>query len=246
MFQINSRTARVVVLLSFTFPLMAEEAADKKPEPEGWQGAVETGVIATSGNTDTSSSQAKGEFTYQTGPWREGIKLEAMKSTDGDMTTAERYLASNKLDYRFGKKSYVFGLLRYEKDHFSAYDYRFSETVGYGRKVLEREKLSLELEGGVGGRHQKPDSSGPREDDAIVQASGKLRWGLGETSEFAQDLLVQSGGDNTYTESVSALKAKINHHLAMKLSYSYRHNSQVPAGTAHGDASTAVTLVYDF
>lgn len=220
-------------------------AQTSEPPAEGWSGGLELGVIATSGNTQTSSSQAKSELTYRAGPWREGIKLEALKSTDGELTTAERYLAANKLDYHLNEQHYLFALVRYEKDHFSGYAYRFSETAGYGRQIIERPGLNLQLEGGLGGRHQKPDTA-QREDDAIVQASAKLRWAFGEMSEFAQDLLVQSGGGNTYTESVSALKAKINHHLAMKLSYSYRHNSRVPSGTSHGDTSTAVTLVYDF
>ena len=45
---------------------------------------------------------------------------------------------------------------------------------------------------------------------------------------------------------MTALTAKVNTSLALKVSLTIKNNSEVPVGTEKTDTETAVTLVYSF
>ena len=75
---------------------------------------------------------------------------------------------------------------------------------------------------------------------------GNYEWQISETAKFNQLLAVESGSDNTYTESVSKLTADIWENFAIVLSYTIKNNSDVPAGTQKRDTFTAVSLEYSF
>lgn len=214
-------------------------------EAEGVGGEAELGMVTTSGNTYTRSVNGKGRLRYLRGPWRHEGRLEGLRTSDSAGVTAERYLASAKSDYRFRPTDYVFATVRYEEDRFSGYDYQVSEAVGYGHRLVDRARLKLDLEIGVGGRHSR-ETGGRTRDEAIARGAGKLAWDVSPNSRFTEEVLVESGDSNTYTEVVSALKVMINSRFALKLSLIIKHNSQVPAGVEHTDTLSAVTLVYDF
>ncbi len=221
------------------------EEAETGPE-EGWSGEAEVGFVATTGNSETESFNARFALRNEAYPWRHETRLEALRSSDEDETTAERYLFAHKSDYRFGENRYLFGTVRYEDDRFSGYDYRISETFGYGRRVYEEPGVSLDLEAGFGGRHSLPEESDEREDEVILRGAGNLIWQISPSARFTEQLFVESGDRNTFTESVSALKLKINGNLATKLSYTVRHNTDVPEYTENTDTISSVTLVIDF
>lgn len=214
-------------------------------EADGFGGEAELGLVTTSGNTHTRSINAKVMLRYMSGPWRHEGRLEGLRTSEGDKVTAERYLASGKSDYRFTPTDYVFGTVRYEDDRFSGYDYQSSEAVGYGHRMVDGERLKLDLEIGAGGRHSR-ETGGRQRDEGILRGAAKLGWDISETARLSEDLLVESGASNTYTDSVSALRVKINSRFALKLSVTVKHNSDVPAGTEKTDTMSAVTLAYDF
>lgn len=218
-------------------------AADE--EAEGLGGEAELGMVTTSGNTNTRSVNGKARLHYLRGPWRHEGRLEGMRTSDHAGVTAERYLAAAKSDYHFRPSDYVFATVRYEEDRFSGYDYQVSEAVGYGHRLVERERLRLDLEIGVGGRHSR-ETGGRTRDEVIARGAGKLAWDISPNSRFTEEVLVESGDSNSYTEAVSALKVMINSRFALKLSLIVKHNSQVPDGVEHTDTLSAVTLVYDF
>ena len=63
---------------------------------------------------------------------------------------------------------------------------------------------------------------------------------------FTQDLLAESGSENTYLESKTALSAKLVGNLALVASYTIKNNSDVPLGTEKTDTYTALSLEYGF
>lgn len=235
---------RTSSLLLVWLPAVAWSAT-VEDEAEGLSGEAELGLVNTSGNTDTSSVHGKGKLLYLSVPWRNELKAEALQKTDSGVTTAERYQLAGKSDYRFTAHDYWFLSFRYVDDRFSGYDYQFSETLGYGRRVVDKEALKLDLELGFGGRHSQ-ETGAERTDEGIARGAAKLAWHISPSAHFREDVLVESGKSNTQTEAVSALKLRINSSFAMKLSYSIKHNSTVPPGVEHTDTITAVTLVYDF
>ena len=58
-------------------------------------------------------------------------------------------------DYKLESPAFLFATISYEDDKFSGYDYRITESVGYGRRVIDESDLSLDLEIGPGVRQSK-------------------------------------------------------------------------------------------
>ena len=210
-----------------------------------WEGEVELGLVSTSGNTETDTISAKAKISREQGKWRNAGKFSAFNTSDKTGTTAERYELTGQSDYKFSEREYVFGIINYEDDRFSGYDYRVSESIGYGRRVLDRPDMTLDLEMGPGARQSKLDD-GNSDSEFMVRGAAKYLWNITKTSNFSENLTVEAGQDATISKSVTALSSKINGSLAMRLSYTMKHTTDVPPGIEKTDTETAVTLVYSY
>lgn len=211
----------------------------------GWSGEGELGIITSTGNTENQSINAKAKGVYANDPWRHSAFLEVYNSADKLRTTAERYLLSGKSDRKTSDTDYLFGLVSYEDDRFAGYDYRVSEVLGFGRRVIQNPNLTLDLEAGPGGRQSKLNE-GQVENELMLRLAGDLKWKLNNTAEFSETASTEIGEDVTISKSVTALKARVVGALAMKLTYTIKNTSKVPVGTKKTDSETALTLVYAF
>ena len=209
-----------------------------------WKGNMEIGFVKTGGNTETETLNAKAMAETEREKWRHTINLEALNSSDQKVSTAERYLLSGQSSFKMGPKNFFYVLVSYEDDRFSGYDYRVTESVGYGRRVIGEPQLTLDLEIGPGARQSKLDS-GQTEDESMVRGAAKLMWKVSNTSKFSEDFSTEVGEDVTVTKSVTALSAKVNGSLSTKLSYTIKNTSDVPPGFEKTDSEMAVTLVFD-
>jgi putative salt-induced outer membrane protein len=230
------------ILCLIPAPLLAKEA---NPADDGWGGSAELGLITTRGNTETSSSNARLTINYQTAPWTHQLNIELLRAEDSGVKTADRSEARYRAKYQFSARGYYFGSLRYEDDPFAGYDQRTTEVIGYGRNLSEGKIFNMDLELGVGGR-QTEFTDNRDVDETIYRIATNLKWQISETSSLIEELSVESGDENTVTESTTELKVKINSSLAMKATLKIKDNSDVPVGTKNTDTTTSVTLVYDF
>jgi len=233
------RGACVIALLVVAIP--AQAADDDGP----WAGKALLGYLSTSGNTDNSNLNAAFEISYTSGDWVHRLKTQAIHATEDDATTAEGYVAGWKSERNLSESNYLFGQLDWRKDRFSGYDQQFSQTIGYGRRLIEKEKHRLNAEIGVGAR-QSDLADGTEERETVVRAGLDYTWTLSETAAFVQTLSVESGSANTYSESVTKLSAALVGNLALVASYTVKHNSDVPPLTETTDTFTAVSLEYTF
>lgn len=236
---------RKLSLLSTAMLVSHVALAADEGEPAAWKGEAELGLVYTSGNTETDTVSAKAKISREQDKWRHAGEFSALNTSDKTGTTAERYEVKGQSDYKFSKREYIFGIVNYENDRFSGYDYRVSESIGYGRRVLERSDMTLDLEAGPGARQSKLDN-GDSDSEFLVRGAAKYAWSISKTSKFTEDLTVEAGQDATITKSVTALSSKINGDLAMRLSYTFKHTSDVPPGIEKTDTETAVTLVYSY
>lgn len=222
--------------------LMAAANAVAKSETKG---DVELGLVSTNGNTKTQTINAKARATTTYENWKHSLTLEGLNSSNREATTAERYIGQVKSNYAISERGYVFGQVLGTWDRFSGYDYRASEVVGYGHKFIKEEDLTLDGELGVGMRQSKPDRQ-EVENKAIGFLGANLGWKISPTSQFGEELTVEAGSDAVISKSVTSLTSKVAGNLATKLSYTYRHVSDVPTGIRKGDSIASVTLVYSF
>ena len=87
---------------------------------------------------------------------------------------------------------------------------------------------------------------GTEQDETIGRLAGNYHWQFAETSDFSQQLVIESGNLNTYIESVSALTSQLICELDLVVSYTIKRNSEVPAGLEKVDTYTNVSVQYNF
>lgn len=233
-----------LVLLAIAGPTLAQAPAAAPTDP--FVGNIALGYLATNGNTDSTNANANFEATWDLdGPWKHDWTALAITARTNDVTTAESYSAGYKAQRDFSATSYLFFAGDWRQDEFSGYNEQLSETVGYGRRLIDTERHMLALEGGAGAK-QSELLTGEELDEAIVRGALDYVWAISETSEFNQKLLLEQGDDNRYTESTTSLKTRVVGNIAVVLSLVIKKNSDVPVGIENTDRFTSIALEYAF
>jgi putative salt-induced outer membrane protein len=235
------RLALIAGLIAAPVTLYAQDAE----EESGWSGKAALGYLATSGNTENSTLNTRFGVGFATGKWAHTAEAAAITASEDEVTTAEAYDLGWKSERQLSDKNFVFGRLQWRKDNFGAYDTQFSQTVGYGRRLIETDVHNLSLEVGAGARQSELQLGG-KENETILTAGGYYTWILSENAEFKQNLTSEIGGENTYFESYTALTAKLVGNLALVASYTIKNNSDVPPLTEKTDTYSALSLEYVF
>ena len=236
----NKLTSIIVITgsLIFSSSVLAEEGSP-------WKADAELGFIKTGGNTETETLNLKGNVSNSNDARTHIGKVESTRTKDASGTTADRLFLSGKSEFNLDATSYLFGLITYEDDKFSGYDQVTTETAGYGRKLITDDTLKLKAEIGAGAKQAKLTAGGD-DDSGIVRAAAELEWLPAETATVTEELSVESGGGITVTKSITALKNSVSNKLSSKISYTYKHTSDVAPGIKNSDTELAVTLVYTF
>ena len=232
----------IAVILALAVPSLAEEA-DEETKPLA--GNIKFGLLATSGNTETKTMNTGAEATYTLERWIHSAKAAAIYAEDSEVTTAEAYEASWRTDWTITDRDSVFGRLSWRKDRFGPFDTQFSQTLGYGRKILTGETHFLNADVGVGAR-QSQDQLGVDNDEFIVTGGVDYTWKFSETAEFGQTIDVEAGEDNTFSEAVTSVSTTLIGAFRLVASYTLRHNTDAPPGTDKRDTRTAISLEYNF
>jgi putative salt-induced outer membrane protein len=236
---------RLALAFAVLIAPVAAFGQDAEEETSPWSGKATLGYLATSGNTENSTLNTGFEVGYTSGKWAHLLQAAAITASEDEVTTAEAYDLGWKSERKITDHDFLFGRLQWRKDNFGAYDTQFSQTLGYGRRLIDGKKHKLNVELGLGARQSELQLGG-KEDETIFTVGGYYTWSISETAEFRQSLKTEAGDENTYTESVSALSAKLFGDLALVASYTIKNNSDVPPLTEKTDTYTALSLEYVF
>ncbi len=224
--------------------LWLSASAHAQTDPIVGQAAL--GYLATSGNTKSTNANASLKLDWTPGGlWSHEWTALAIHASTSGTTTAEAYAAGYKALRKLTEKSYLFGAVDWRQDKFSGYERQLTEAVGYGRKLIENDRQTLALEGGIGAKRATL-IDGTDQNEAVVRAGLDYALSISDNSAFDQKLLLEAGQDNRYTESVSALHVKMIMNLALVLSYTIKSNSDVPPGVERTDTFTAISVEYSF
>ncbi|MDX8406995.1 MAG: DUF481 domain-containing protein [Mariprofundaceae bacterium] len=210
-----------------------------------WKNNIELGAVQTSGNTHTTTVNARLKSEYENDNWRTTITGSALNSTANKATTAEKYDASLQQNWKFSVRDYLFARFSFESDRFAGFKRRSSETVGYGRQLIKSDSFAWKAEIG-GGLRQSKLTDKTSTSEAIARAATNAAWQFSESSKLSEDLNTEGGARGWTSKSVTALQTALNSHLSSKISLSLTHNSSVPANTRKLDTETAITLVVNF
>jgi putative salt-induced outer membrane protein len=139
----------------------------------------------------------------------------------------------------------LFTALDWSHDRFSAYEEQLSESAGYGRKLIDSGKNTLNAEAGAGAR-QATRIDQTKEDEAILRLGVDYTLAFTDKTGFKQTLVIESGSSNTSTEAISALRAQLVNKIGLVISFRIKTNSDVPPGVVATDRFTSIALSYAF
>lgn len=240
------------LLLTTMLGALNVHAADE-PKPFSMDG--EFGLILTTGNTETTSVKGKVSAHQELESWSNDFVAEALykkdevtldSGEDDSQTTAQKYFLSGQANYKLENPDHrLFGFASYEDDRFSSFDYQSTIAAGWSQKVWETEKSKFEYSVGPGYSFAKT-AEGESVNGAIVRGALDYQWKISDTATFRQSISTEVGSDNTKSKSETSLSAQINGSLAMKVSVTLDHNTDVADDNENLDTQTAVTLVYTF
>jgi putative salt-induced outer membrane protein len=238
-------------LLIFGLPmlLVSTTTLAQNPAPaktRSWHGEGDLAYNKASGNSSSEALLAKLQIVYKRDRWTHTGQLEALNTSEDDVRSGESYGLKAKSDYAFAETLYGFGRFRYEENRFSGYEYQSSLTSGLGKHLIDDGTTVFDIEGGVGYRYSEEAMTGETSGKPVAIGLIRYHRKLTATTRFETDLSVESGSDNTFVESVSGLKVKINSSLSLKLAYTVKHNTDVPNDTKNSDTFTSVGLNYSF
>ncbi|MBO6703517.1 MAG: DUF481 domain-containing protein [Pseudomonadales bacterium] len=234
-----SRLVFFLVTVFLSFLAIAEE------EPKFWSTDVELGAVFTSGNTEQESLKFRIDSKREKDVWVNSFHLDTFAASEDGNDTADKLYAFYRLDYKLADDRGLFTRLAYEDDQFSGFDHQTDLTFGYNQTLLERDRLKIVGDAGLGVRYFKV-TDGDSETEALVRLAALLEWEISENALFKQALGFEIGEELTTTRSETSLETRVVGDLAMKLAVAVKHNSEVPAGKDKTDTESTVTLVYRF
>ncbi|MGO2076481.1 MAG: DUF481 domain-containing protein [Pseudoalteromonas sp.] len=233
-----------------------------------WEVTSELGAIITSGNTETTTLKGGIKALHNLEHWNNEYKIGGLYKEDDvendagikeTQRTNEKYSLSAQGNYKLNEDHahlYIYG--SHVSDYFGAYRNESVISAGYGQRLLDRADMWLNAEIGPGYKYfQYPDTSsevdengnslaGEREGEIIALGKLDYNWQISDNAKFTQLVAVEYGDTNTKTRSETALLAKINGSLQMKVAYNITNNSDVADDKESTDTETSLTLVYSF
>lgn len=235
----------LIFFLTIGNPVNAAEISEMQTTVKEWTGEAEVGMISTTGKTRTDTINANGKVTTERARWRQLAQVTARNTADDSGTTAERYELKLKSSFKVINLNYFYAQINYVNDRFSDYEYILTESLGYGRRILDNDDMRLDLEIGPGLR-QKNGMTGNFEADPIISAGALFAWKFSSTSKFGEDFTLESSDDATISKSVSSLTTQVGGSLAMKISYTAKNASSVRRDATKFETESAITLVHSF
>lgn len=247
--------AWLIMGLAAGVPLAAQEEATEEAaeaaaeEPAGWTGSGELGVVATSGNTETSSLSGRLEATRS---WAEGTlrltasalraeetetERRAIGATPDDVRivetsdtrlAAESYSAAAQYDHELTERLFAFGSTRWERDELAGIADRVSVGAGLGRIWADREELASRASLGVTYTREE-GTSGLERDFAGLRVSWDYRRLLTETTTYTHALVVNENledADDLRADLLASIAVAMTERLALKVSGQVKFDNQ--------------------
>lgn len=216
---------------------------------------AEAGAIVARGNSDNESFNAKFDVAREWVSWKQAFGASAVYAADTEGATGQRWDVHGQTDYKFHSQGFSFASARYEEDRFSGFEYQSSFGLGLGWRFYDDPRTKLIAQVGLGYGHLRTRASlaedevtvipGEEQDDLVQQAKFEFERGLNHNTRLLNELLVETGVDNTAVRNDLSLQVRIMDSLALAVGYSVRYNTHPPEEFDTTDTLSTLNLVYE-
>lgn len=222
-----------------------------KGVPAQWSGNIQFGGVNNTGNSTSYSYNGATSIQFLKNVWLTNFnaQLQAGGSKSGGMTS-KTYGGSIQTKYFFvAPTCYVYSLGNYTFDAFNTYRDIYTVSVGYGKRVINRKNMTLDLQGGPGYDRKIVQGNNQIINNYIVFLSGNLTYQLSSDIQFTQSVEMTKGQPNLYIETNTAFSSTIIKNLALQVSFTMKRNSYIPSYATKRkkvDTITNLSVVYSF
>ena len=226
----------------------AEQAAAKAANQgflEGWKIKGEFGGSISTGNTDDQGFSTSIALDKQTPLWVHDINLAVDHKEENGETTKDRYFGAYSLQRILSPRLYAVGVLWAERDRFAGYNFRFSESLGLGYRLIDDPGLKLRVEAGPALRQAEYLLEGD-ENTVAFRSAGYFNWKITPGLEFSQGLVSYLEQRNPTLIATTALTTRLSPRISARGTYEIRYEADPPADREKTDTTTRVTLIFDF
>ncbi|MDR3430987.1 MAG: DUF481 domain-containing protein [Rouxiella aceris] len=221
------------------FTALDDPATAKK----SFDGNVQAGYSAQTGNTSNSSLSADSTMTWFQTNTAYSLWGSARNASSSGVRSSEKYQAGGRSRYNMDDQNYLFAQGDWLSDRYNGYRSRDTATAGYGRQIWSGPVHTLNLEAGPGVRHDEYQQGG-HTTKAIAYGSGTYSYKISDTAKFSEGVSVLANDDTTIN-SETALIVAINKSFSLKLAYDVTYNTKPPSSAPDKtDTVTSINLVY--
>jgi putative salt-induced outer membrane protein len=251
------RIAVPIGLLAAPVMVMADDAPAPPPPPLAVKAQI--GYVSSHGNTNAQTANAKIEVAYIVAQWKHDLQLAGLYGKSNDIVSAERFDGQWQSNYNFTNRLFAFGLLHYDDDKFSGFEYQETASLGAGYSIVKLADATLDAQLGAGYRRLRPelltqDATGDVIARVPLDASGGLvatanikgMYAFNSSTKVTDVVDVESGSDNTLVQNDLGLQVNMTKALAITVGYEIRHNTTPPAGLVKTDTLVTFNLTYAF
>jgi putative salt-induced outer membrane protein len=215
---------------------------------KNWKNEGQVSFLSTKGNSQSRTVGAADKFNWAKD--KEALELwaDALNVESDNARTSERYSAGEKGERKLTDRNYIFERGLWESNRFAGFSHRYDVSLGLGRELLQTAENELISELGVGYINEQLIDV-PRNDFASGRAYAKYLHHFSPSATFFQDgeYIHDFDNPNGYrVNTETALTAGLSTHLALKLSYTWKHVHEPPMGFKRDDTTTLVSLLINY
>src|SRR5690606_15578350 len=136
--------------------------------------------------TESTNANTGLQIDWQpNGTWAYQFTAAAVGASRDRETTSEAYWAGAKARRDFSEANYFFAAVAWKEGRVSGCQEQISESLGYGRRIIESPRQQLSAEVGAGAR-QATLATGETQNEGIVRTALDYRFLISDTSDFQQ------------------------------------------------------------
>lgn len=213
------------------------------------QHSIQLGGSENTGNSETTSVNAKISSILQREHWGYEVSLEGQLASSKNVESARSLKANGKVTYDLNDLFYVFNKNSINYDKYATFDFLVREIIGLGLLLKHDHHRELTVEAGPGGVHRRIAGTDDFQNQPIINIAGNYIKHISDTAEFRQRVETDISKSNTHIESVSAIKTSLVKNLALEVSFKVNHDTVIPETSINRiktDTATVITMIYTF
>lgn len=210
---------------------------------DGWSGESSLGASYSSGNNNEWSVSATINMERKGPRWEHDVAIDGLIRNNQGVRTEERLNTSYRGRRDFtGSPWFSFGTLQFEHDLRVGIDTRFTETLGVGFQLINRDALKWEASAGPALRQTKFED-GFSESTIAAFVGTELKWEITDTLTFREKMGAVMDNSNSSFSSVTSLTTNVYGRLSGRMSFELNAETDPSTGNDELDTRTLLSLV---